>query len=247
MDNLLEGSVKELKGIDCTEEYDAFVQKYIKLLRQCKYEAEVIQNIRNKGKYVKSPLSDRVTRESMLKSKEDLLLYLESLLFEKQEEFLQDGRGCLETCLNNFYLFLEAFKEVVPDKRATLTVEDLQKIRIENEYDLQHLLYAVLKPLYADIRKEVTEDSGLSAIRSDLLIPSQNTVVEAKCTRDKMQRKKLIEELEADIFHYNAAFIYFYIYDRAKLIKDKHTFETYFNRSFDGKQVRVVILQPVNM
>lgn len=48
---------------------------------------------------------------------------------------------------------------------------------------MQHLLYAVIKPLYPDIRKEVTEDSGAGAIRSDIRIPSLNTIIEAKCTR----------------------------------------------------------------
>lgn len=77
----------------------------------------------------------------------------------------------------------EAFKEMIPDRRASLTANDLQKIKIENEYDLQHLLYAVLRPLYGDVRKEVTEDSGVGAIRSDLKIPSLNAVIEAKCSR----------------------------------------------------------------
>ena len=59
--------------------------------------------------------------------------------------------------------------------------------------------------------------------------------------------KKLTEEIEADIIHYKADYIFFYIYDKEKIIKDRHAFETNFNRSFDGKEVRIIILQPVNM
>ena len=55
------------------------------------------------------------------------------------------------------------------------------------------------------------------------------------------------EEIEADIVHYKADYIFFYIYDKEKIIKDRHAFETNFNRSFAGKEVRIIILQPVNM
>ena len=58
---------------------------------------------------------------------------------------------------------------------------------------------------------------------------------------------KLTEEIEADIVHYKADYIFFYIYDKEKIIKDRHAFESNFNRSFDGKEVRIIILQPVNM
>ncbi|RHK59122.1 hypothetical protein DW054_16495, partial [Dorea formicigenerans] len=34
---------------------------------------------------------------------------------------------------------------------------------------------------------------------------------------------------------------------KKKIIKDRHAFETNFNRSFDGKEIRIIILQPVNM
>ncbi len=71
----------------------------------------------------------------------------------------------------------------------------------------------------------MTEDSGVGAVRSDIKIPSVNTVIEAKCTRKTMNLKKLTEEIEADIVHYDADYIYFYIYDREKIIKDKYTFE----------------------
>ncbi|MBS5141703.1 MAG: hypothetical protein ACLT5W_07085 [Ruminococcus sp.] len=57
----------------------------------------------------------------------------------------------------------------------------------------------------------------------------------------------MIEEIEADIVHYKADNIFFYIYDKEKIIKDRHIFKISFNRSFDGKEVRVIILQPVNI
>ena len=142
---------------------------------------------------------------------------------------------------------MEALCEKEPDKRATLTHEYLQKLKIENEYDLQHLLYAILKPLYPDIRKEVAADSGVGTIRSDLKIPSLETVIEAKCTRNSMNLKKLTEEIEADMVHYSEKCIIFFVYDKWKIIKDKQTYENHFNNVFDGKEIRMIIQQPINL
>ena len=63
-------------------------------------------------------------------------------------------------------------------------------------------MYAVLKPIYPDIRKEVSEDSGVGTVRADLKIPCLEVSIEAKCTRENMSLKKLTEEIEADIVHY---------------------------------------------
>lgn len=247
MNSRLKSYMNELKLIETVEEYEAFVHRLIRNLQQEKYDSVMIQSIRNKGMYMTNEFSDIATKKNMLRAKENLLFYLESVLFENQENVSKFSDGHLEKYLSNFYLFLEAFKEMIPDKRASLTANDLQKIRIENEYDLQHLLYAVLRPLYGDIRKEVTEDSGVGAIRSDLKIPSLNAVIEAKCSRRSMNLKMLTEQIEADIVHYKAQSIYFYVYDKEKIIKDRAAFETHFNRSFDGKRIRVIILQPVNL
>lgn len=216
-------------------------------MQQEKIKPEIIQNVRANAKFFDNKFSDASTRENMTKAKESLILYLSNILNNKCITSLNDTQDCLAGYLENFYLFLEAFKEVKPDKRATLTTEKLQAIQIENEYDLQHLLYAVLKPLHHDARKEVTEDSGIGAIRSDIKISSLNSIVEAKCTRKNISLKKLTEEIEADIVHYKADFIYFYIYDKEKIIKDKQNFKAYFSKNFDGKKVTVIILQPVIM
>lgn len=74
---------------------------------------------------------------------------------------------------------------------------------------MQHLLYAALKPLYPGIRKEVSKDSGIGTVREDIFIPDLDVVLEAKCTRDSMTLKKLIEEIEADIVHYQEKNIFF--------------------------------------
>ena len=172
---------------------------------------------------------------------------LESLLRFLSKEKANEDNTYLLQYLENFYMFLESLTERCIDKHATLKMDELQKIKIENEYDLQHLLHAVLKPLYPDIRKEASEDSGVGTIRTDLKIPCLNVAIEAKCTRDTMPLKKLTEEIEADIVHYTEKNIVFFVYDKAKIIKEKQNYKTHFNRTFDGKNIKMIILQPISL
>ena len=38
-----------------------------------------------------------------------------------------------------------------------------------------------------------------------------------------------------------------YNYDKYKIIKERQSYEKYFNRTFDGKNVKIVIHQPVKL
>lgn len=87
---------------------------------------------------------------------------------------------------------MENFFERRPHKRGGIQKEQLESLRIKNEYDVQYLLYAYLKPLYPMARSEVNEDTGYGTVRTDILLDSEN-VIEIKCTRKGMILKKLIE------------------------------------------------------
>ena len=165
---MLKEYIEKLKLVDTVEEYEEFISKLHQMMKQETYKNDIVQNIRNKQKYMVNKFSKESTRENMLKAKENLLIYLDSILCEEYEKSSQFIQRELERFLRNFYFFLEAFREAKPDKRASLTTENLQKIQIENEYDLQHLLYAVIKPLCPDARREVNDDSGVGTVRSDI-------------------------------------------------------------------------------
>lgn len=247
MDNLLIKYIEELQQINTVEEYETCMQSLYQMLHREGCTADIIHTIRNRGRYTINKFSDDSTRESMMKSKERLVFYLESILYNIQGDQMIWRQECLREYLHHFYLFLEAFREGEPHKKATLDIDGLQNVQIKNEYDLQHILYAVLKPLCIDARVEVSEDTGFGMVRSDIKIPSLDTIIETKCTRGKMSLKKLTEEIEADIVHYQAKFIYFYIYDKEKIVKNKQAFEETFHKKFDGKTVEAIVLQPVNM
>lgn len=243
MDKIVEEYVKRIEAIDNVKEYDKTVIELNHKLTE-KYPEEFRKEIAQKQKYMKNKFSDEVNKEKMLEAKEKVLECLKNFLNKERDE---NDSTALITYLNNFPAFIEALSEKELDKRATLSSDLLGKIKIENEYDLQHLLYAVLKPLYPDIRNEVTEDSGVGMVRSDLKVPQLHCVVETKCTREKMTLKKLTEEIEADIVHYSEKNIIFFIYDKWKIIKDRLNYEKYFNRTFDGKEIKIIIHQPIKL
>ena len=105
------------------------------------------------------------------------------------------------------------------------------------------MLYAYLKPLYPMARAEVNEDTGYGTVRSDILLDSKNTI-EVKCTRKGMVLKKLVEEIEADMVHYSAKNIYFFIYDKEKLIDNPCNFKSIYEEKMKDKHIYIIIHQP---
>ena len=105
MNSLLESYMNELKLIETVEEYEAFNHRLIKDLQQEKFDSGMIQSIRNKGMYMTNVFSDTVTKKNMLRAKENLLFYLESVLSESQENFSNFSDGYLEKYLKSFTCF----------------------------------------------------------------------------------------------------------------------------------------------
>ena len=56
---------------------------------------------------------------------------------------------------------------------------------IGNEYDLQHIVYALLRAVFPLCRIEEYQDAGACAVRKDICIEEFDIAIELKCTRDK--------------------------------------------------------------
>lgn len=139
-------------------------------------------------------------------------------------DFLEENFGYLDSVrnnstelelitkiLNNFYLYYQTMYKSPVHKKCSLTQEKLDSVQIGNEYDLQRMLYAILRPLFPSIRQEVNSDNGYGGMRADLYLDSCDLIIETKCTRDSMSERQLTEELGADSFHYpadNICFLY---------------------------------------
>ena len=52
MDNMLKEYIEKLKSVDTVEEYEAFISKLHQMMKQETYKNDIVQNIRNKQKYM---------------------------------------------------------------------------------------------------------------------------------------------------------------------------------------------------
>jgi hypothetical protein len=79
----------------------------------------------------------------------------------------------------------------------------LPSLRFDNEYDVQDLLHALLRPWVQDIRaEEYTPSVGGKSTRIDFLLPKHKLVLEVKYVRDVTHGRNLGDELILDIAHY---------------------------------------------
>ena len=122
------------------------------------------------------------------------------LYLQKEEERKKQEIDALETIVKNFGLYLQNMFSAVPENRATLKKEVLEQIVLNNEYDVQHTMYAVIKALYPSARREVNQDIGYGTDRYDIIIEEIDTVIEIKCTRKDNSENKLFRELGEDAF-----------------------------------------------
>ncbi len=145
---------------------------------------------------------------------------------------------------------LERISRRLPDFLAPLASRqrDRQPFVVEDEYDLQAVVHALLSALFDDVRAEdyVPERAG-SRSRVDFLLKGERIVVETKMTRRGLGGKEIGEELIVDIERYKAhsscdAFVGL-VYDPDKLIQNRRALEADLTRKTDGLVVRVYIVQ----
>ncbi|MCG8096872.1 MAG: hypothetical protein JAZ17_25155 [Candidatus Thiodiazotropha endolucinida] len=96
---------------------------------------------------------------------------------------------------------------------------------IENEYDVQDLIYANIRSVFGDARlEEWTPKHGGKSKRIDIVVPSAEVVIEIKFVRDKTHGKNIGDELKIDIesYHSHASCktLLFLIYDPDGFIMD---------------------------
>lgn len=206
-------------------------------LKQLGFGPETIKELEREAFFFENEYSEKDTQDRLEEAKDRVIKFLCRLMDRGKND------DPLMKILENYYLFLENLLERMPDKRGGIQKEQLDGIKIKNEYDVQHLLYAYLKPLYPLARAEVSEDTGYGTVRADILLDSDR-VIEVKCSRDSMTIKKLTEEIGTDIVHYSASELYFFIYDREKIIKDPANFKKTYESIIKEKKIQIVIHQP---
>jgi hypothetical protein len=101
---------------------------------------------------------------------------------------------------------------------------------IENEYDVQDLLFSIFRSVFEDAqREEWTPRRAGSAKRIDMVIPSINVVIETKLVRDKTHARTVADELRVDFEcyhdHPNCSELIAVCVDPGQLVADPTQFE----------------------
>lgn len=233
----IQDAITKLKNVKDGQEFSLLLPGLRTFLKTLDIDSKSLMELEQRAYYVVNEYSDKDTMSNLDSARNRVIAYLEQIMTGSPA----DDR--LLTILDNYYLFLEALLERPPHRRGGIQKEQLSGLKIQNEYDVQHLLYAYLKPIYPLARAEVSEDTGYGTVRTDILLDSEH-VIEVKCTRSSMPQKKLIEELEADMVHYHAEHIYFFLYDKEKIIENPRLFRNIYENKVKGKQIHIVIHQP---
>jgi hypothetical protein len=172
------------------------------------------------------------------------LLAQRQILVEAQQ--LVEGAG---QSSRNLELLERIFRRL-PDFLAPLQTRqrERQPLVVEDEYDLQAVVHALLAALFDDVRPEdyVPERAG-SRSRVDFLLKAERIVVETKMTRTGLGAKEVGEELIIDIERYKAHpscdALVGLVFDPDRLIQNRRALEADLTRKTDGLVVRLYIVQ----
>ena len=124
---------------------------------------------------------------------------------------------------------------------------DRPTLDVNDEYDVQDLMHALLRLHFDDVRPEewVPSYAG-SASRTDFLLPEVDTVIEIKKTRVGLNAKAVGEQLIIDIAKYKkhpqCRRLVCFVYDPEGRIANPSGIESDLNNGQHGIEVRVSIL-----
>lgn len=151
---------------------------------------------------------------------------------------LLDAENVLLMIFDKFHRFTRQLR-TRHNNRSTIEVED--------EYDVQDLLHAILTIYFDDIRdEEWTPSYAGGSVRTDFLLRNEGIVIEVKKTRQSMTAKKLGEELIVDIEKYaehpNCKKLFCFVYDPEGRLGNPTEITNDLNKRHDG--FAMVIIRP---
>ena len=162
----------------------------------------------------------------------------------KEPKQLREERAAIEelqNLLTRFHRIAKALRKR-HDNRATLDIND--------EYDVQNLLNALLQIYFEDIRtEEWTPSYAGKCSRADFVLKDQEVVVEVKMTRKGLGDKELGDQLIIDIERYkthpNCKTLVCFVYDPdGRVANPSGLANDLESQSRDGLRV-VVFINPI--
>lgn len=144
----------------------------------------------------------------------------------------------LEKLIKRFHIVARILKNRYND-RETIVIED--------EYDAQDLLHALLRTIFNDVRpEEYTPSYAGSASRIDFLLKPEKIAVEVKITRKSLRDKQIGEQLIVDIKRYQShpecENLVCFVYDPENWIKNPTALENDLTGKHGNLSVKVFIV-----
>ena len=223
------------------------------ILKGLDYKIEIEISDDGRGKNIKlktgdlfhigvfSPLDTRVQLTHML--------ILQSYILGAIEK-VDKGVIVRENVLPNLNLVISVLK-TFPDVVSRLKYRRKNKVPLDvnDEYDVQDILYAMLKGPFSTLQYEDSmPKDGITSARADFVIHDLNTYIEAKYISKKGREKGIQDECMLDIRKYgiqeDCYKMIFFIYDPNKCIDNQFAFRASLekDRVIKGKEIEVIIL-----
>ncbi len=182
-------------------------------------------------------LIETILAELGIERVEELKEEVERIEREIQEEKVEER---LIRILSRFHRFTKQLKR--RQGRSTIPI-----IEVQNEYDVQDLLHALLKLEFDDVRaEEYTPSYAGSNSRIDFLLKKEEIVVEVKKSSEKLKDKEIGVQLNDDIAKYkthpNCKVLYCFIYDPQELLSNPDGLENDLSKDTEEFKVKVIII-----
>lgn len=184
------------------------------------YTGSLITSLMTKSSSVKgfSELVNRILRQIEIKTAREI----PTETSEHTDKILKD-------IFSNFHIFYSQLKDRYNNRVS---------IEINDEYDVQDLLHAILKLHFQDVRKEeYTPSYAGSSTRMDFLLKIESIVIEVKRTRERLSDKEIGEQLILDVAHYKnhpgCLSLKCFVYDPENRIKNPRGLENDLRRLSD--------------
>lgn len=181
---------------------------YVKMKRPNSIYVQNPAQVFNRGLDIPPHLNidgEIISYSSMITSIKDFQKNSKRLIRQLEIKFLHADSDELEISIEPDFVYklIEKFHLVVNQLRNRHAGRDT--IQIKDEYDVQDLLYGLLKIHYEDIRpEEHTLSYAGSSTRVDFLLKKERIVIEVKKTRDGLKDKQVGDQLILDTQHYKA-------------------------------------------
>ena len=202
------------------------------------------------------------------------LLYIQQkyrgnpMILEFQKIINDDQKNCFIKTLYSLVGILEAFEQIQPkvvnidyDLIISNIIEHFntcaiqlkrrhagrETLTINDEYDVQDLLHALLKLHFSDVRpEEWTPSYAGNSNRMDFLLKEAHIAIEVKMTRENLKDKEIGEQLIIDIAKYqqhpDVDTLYCFVYDPNTILHNPVGLENDLNKlSTDNFSVKVFV------